>query len=214
MEFPAGLPIRNVVGSSRDKHFGGFSGWLDLWRYVTDSGGDIYCPICGSKEATLGGHVVVGCNTVRKQDKGSNRVFILPLCGKCNQKNSAMNLSKGEKAVYLINYKCDVLPDDSECSRRNLKRLYDNFVNECTSAMASACLEDCDKVMLCDYIDTEAMFHNLDEETCRSMFSANGVSRPSRNALPSQGTGRVRKSTRAHKAKGCSACSGKFGWMH
>ena len=203
MKFPAGLPIRNVVGSSRDRYINGYRGWLDLWKNVTGISNAIQCSTCRNL-ATVGGHVVVGRGTKSRQPQGSNRVFILPLCSACNREDSVMRLVRPEKAVHLVKYKCDVLPDDSECSRRDLGRLYDDFIETCSDTMARTRLDRCDEMKIQDYQDERVVLHNFGTLYYRNVLNGNIAASCSRIARPAS------RSRRSCESRRCSICSQKL----
>ena len=221
MEFPVkcpdGLPIQNVVRSSDDKLLKGYGSWLNLWQRVTGSTCNVNCVRCG-KAAEVGGHVVVGNNTARQQPKGSNRVFILPLCNTCNHDNKVMYLKKPEKAVYLIKYLCDVLPYDSpysNYSNNELNQLYDDFYKSYADAIKDACLNEEDMAMIDDghgvvlnRFDINLYLQMLSQET--KLSTSNNKAHPSQRSGRARETIMTRKSTRAHKAWRCDICGGNL----
>ena len=195
MEFPEGLPIQNVVGSSRDRYINGYRGWLDLWKNVTGIPDAIQCSTCRNL-ATVGGHVVVGRDTETRQPQGSNRVFILPLCSACNRIDSVMHLVRPEKAVHLVKYKSDVLPNDRRCSRRGLNRLYESFYDRCAFLMARACLNRYDE-MLIHRQHGEGQLHNFRAAYYRNIFNGNITAPHNRMVQPAP------RSRRSCKSRNC-----------
>ena len=214
MEFPVkcpgGLPIQNVVRSSDDKLLKGYGSWLNLWQRVTGSTCNVNCVRCG-KAAEVGGHVVVGNNTARQQPKGSNRVFILPLCNACNHDNKIMYLKKPVKAVYLIKYLCDVLPDGRQYSKNKLNDVYKSYAD----AIKNACLNEEDMAtinyghgVVLNRFDINLYLQMLGQET--KLSTSNNKAHPSQRSGRARETIMTRKSTRAHKAWRCDICGGKL----
>ena len=130
LDLPIGTQIRNVIGSSRDsiiirtqpntylnhnhyEHSVGIqdntiSSWIDVCRYFAGDNGN--CCICGDN-AMYGGHIILGDHNGggfenQRTQEGSNRVFIVPLCGRCNQlPRIVMQISRLTHALHIFDYK-------------------------------------------------------------------------------------------------------------
>ena len=119
-----GKMIRNVNNSTNDPQFFRISSspyysnsWIDLWSKQTH--GSSRCCICGTWSSIKGGHILLGKSAdqgaaVNNKDslKGTNRVFIAPLCEVCNgnRTNNAMQVQFDTPILNLIGYMLDEYP--------------------------------------------------------------------------------------------------------
>lgn len=115
----AGIWIRNVWHSTNDPGSG--TGWLGQWKNATGTQGVVYCCVCNRK-ASVGGHIVLGDgqNTAHAPTDaasltGGNRVFIVPLCGTCNNSNNtgAMQVRNATQILHLCAFNVDPRYDES-----------------------------------------------------------------------------------------------------
>ena len=81
------------------------SSWLGVWRHFTNQNPieRVICCACNERRATVGGHAVLG-NQNREVEHGSNSVFIIPICGRCNGQNENLNINRDIQAVKLFDY--------------------------------------------------------------------------------------------------------------
>lgn len=130
LDLPIGTQIRNVIGSSGDSiiirtqpnrylnhhHYENAMGipddsitsWLDVCRYFAGDNED--CCVCGST-AMYGGHIILGDHDGdgfenQRTQTGSNRVFLVPICGRCNQlPRAVMRVTRLTHAIHIFDYK-------------------------------------------------------------------------------------------------------------
>lgn len=102
-----GESFANVIGSTHDPHIGGLS-WIRLWAGQFG----FYPVICTSYgshgfrcgEDLVGGHVIGG-TTAKRVPRGSDAVWIFPICtGHNNDDNVSMQGLRYLKGVWLRNY--------------------------------------------------------------------------------------------------------------
>lgn len=121
--------IRNVIGSTKDPLLstrGNEAGWIGLWKEKTnwnDSHGKVKCCICGQKDGwedewgnphrMIGGHIVLGsqedmqygAESMHEGDlEGGNRVFIAPICSRCNAQSGNLWVKEPNKIVQLCGF--------------------------------------------------------------------------------------------------------------
>lgn len=106
-DFGKNIPFANVIGSTNDPKIDKQT-WIGLWSATMD----VYPTICTSFEfdgfdcsdSLVGGHVVKG-KLAKEVDKGSNDVYILPICQSHNTTDKVyMETLEYSNAVWLKNY--------------------------------------------------------------------------------------------------------------
>lgn len=77
--------------------------WINVWKHFTNNHNNVGCCTCNKEYATVGGHAVLR-NQERRVRHGSNSVFIIPICEKCNGQNENLQIRGDIQAVRLFDY--------------------------------------------------------------------------------------------------------------
>lgn len=110
---PAGRWIRNVRWSSDDPHPTGYYSWIGLWHTIIGTSPESCCVCDRSVPSIIGGHVILGegfkyWNEAANNNnslKLGNRVFIAPICKRCNAKgNNPLPVKRATAIVQLYEY--------------------------------------------------------------------------------------------------------------
>jgi hypothetical protein len=109
-----GTFFRNVNGSTDDPLPVGYSDWIGFWKHAMNLSHNA-TPLCSSTEdshegRTVGGHIVLGAGGAGAASdraeylKNPNRVFIVPLCSRCNGLAKLLQLEHATNVVQLIGF--------------------------------------------------------------------------------------------------------------
>lgn len=80
--------------------------WLKVWKHFTNNTErNVVCCTCGIRNATVGGHVILNNpGQISRINRGSNSVFIIPICGVCNGQNRNLTIFRNIRGVKLFDY--------------------------------------------------------------------------------------------------------------
>lgn len=115
-----GTPFRNVNDSTGDPEIES-KDWIELWEDRTKLQRGRCCA-CGVHEKTIvGGHIVLGSGKSYGDAlddtaflRGSNRVFIAPICTSCNGRTDTLRAEFSTPIVHLLGYGIDSRFDEGQ----------------------------------------------------------------------------------------------------